>query len=61
MAFASTQFRDITIVVGESGGITFDWKLVEITLEALHNTTAVGTNILVSARYSPIPIDTPDK
>jgi hypothetical protein len=59
--FTSADFRDITLVVGAPGSQTFHWNLVEITSEALHNTTAVGTDILVTARFTPIPRDTPDK
>ncbi|MEO8765035.1 MAG: hypothetical protein ABI416_12140 [Ginsengibacter sp.] len=59
--FTASDFRDLTLVIGAPGSQTFLWNLVEITPEALHNTTAVGEGILVSARFLPVPRDTPDK
>src|SRR5688572_19510310 len=53
--FASTDERNLELVIGPPSAQTFNWNLVEITEKALHNTTAVGTNILVSARYTPVP------
>ncbi|MEO7960271.1 MAG: hypothetical protein ABIR19_01920 [Ginsengibacter sp.] len=59
--FISSDFRNINLEIGAPYATSFDWHLVEITKDALHNTTTVGSDILVSARYFPVPRSFPDK
>ncbi len=59
--FTSSDNRNMKLNIGPPYPISFDLSLVEITADAFHNTTPVGTDILVSARYAPVPRDFPDK
>ncbi len=59
--FTSSDNRNLRLNIGPPYPISFDWSLVEITTDALYNTTPVGAGILVSARYAPVPRDFPDK
>ena len=52
--FTSTNERNVELKIGPPSAQTFNWNLVEITEQALHNTTAVGSDVLVSARYIPV-------
>lgn len=59
--FTSSDFRNLKLNIGPPYATSFDWSLVEITEQALHNTTPVGSGILVYARYAPVARDFPDK
>ena len=51
--FLSLDQRNVKLAVKEPYPITFIWNLVEISESSLSNTTAVGSNTLVAARYTP--------
>lgn len=53
--FTSANEYNMELKVGPPSAQTFNWTLVEITEKALYNTTAVGSDVLVSARYIPLP------
>lgn len=49
--FTTPDKYNLQLVVGPPFAQTYMLNLVEITATAFYNTTAVGSNILVSARY----------
>lgn len=55
-SFTSADKKNMQINVGPpaQGGGNFVWHLVEISENSLTNTTAVGSSVLVSARYIPV-------
>ncbi len=59
--FTTSDNRNLHLNIGPPYATSFDWNLVEITPDALHNTTAVGSGVLVSARYRPVLRDFPNK
>lgn len=59
--FTSSDNRNLQLNIGPPYATSFEWNLVEIAPDALHNTTAVGGGILVSARYRPVLRDFPNR
>ncbi|HEY5405615.1 MAG TPA: hypothetical protein VIJ92_00945 [Ginsengibacter sp.] len=60
-SFATPDFRNVTFNIGPPSATTYNWGLFEVTGDAMYNTTPVGSNILVAARYTPLPRISPDK
>jgi len=52
--FVSNDHRNMELSVSAPYPATYHWHLVEITDQALHNSTFVDNDILVSARYKPV-------
>lgn len=51
----STDQRSATLTVGTPTVAVFNWRLIELKDNFLHNTTSVNSNSLYAARYIQIP------
>lgn len=53
--FTTTDQRNATLTVGAPNAAVFNWRMIELKDNYLHNTTSLNSNSLYTARYIQIP------
>jgi len=52
--FSTSDMRNMTFSISNPGATTFTWNLVEITDGSFVSTTPIGSNFLLSSRYTQV-------
>lgn len=53
--FTTADQRNATLTVGAPNAAVFNWRMIELKDNYLHNTTSLNSNSLYTARYIQIP------